>query len=148
KKMPETFSAEDRQRLTQAYEEMVSQKIIPVHKRLADFIEKEYLPACRETAGISEIPNGREYYQFLIKYYTTTDMTAEEGIELGKQDVERIRREVDAVMNGTGFEGNLKPFFDHLRTRQELMPFTTAEEVIESFNAIHERMKPHLEKLF
>src|SRR5690606_33704208 len=124
KKMPETFSAEDRQRLTQAYEEVVSQKIIPVHKRLADFIEKEYLPACRETAGISEIPNGREYYQFLIKYYTTTDMTAEEVFELGKQEVERITREMEAVMKETGFKGNLKAFFDHLRTRQELMPFT------------------------
>src|SRR5690606_32144116 len=140
KKMPETFSAEDRQRLTQAYEEMVSQKIIPVHKRLADFIEKEYLPACRETAGISEIPNGREYYQFLIKYYTTTARTAAEVFEVGKQEVERIAREMEAVMKGTGFKGNLKAFFDHLRTRQELMPFTTAEEVIENFNAIHERM--------
>src|SRR5690606_40912489 len=87
KKMPETFSAEDRQRLTQAYEEMVSQKIIPVHKRLADFIEKEYLPACRETAGISELTIGREYYQFLIKYYTTTAKTAEEEFELGTQGV-------------------------------------------------------------
>src|SRR5690606_31744678 len=92
--------------------------------------------------------NGREYYQFLIKYYTTTDMTAEEVFELGKQEVERITREMEAVMKETGFKGNLKAFFDHLRTRQELMPFTTAEEVIENFNAIHERMKPHLEKLF
>lgn len=148
KKMPDTFSSEDRQRLTQAYDEMINARIIPAHKRLADFIEQEYIPACRETAGISEIPNGREYYQVLIKYYTTTDMTAEEVFELGQQEVERITREMEAVMKETGFEGDLKEFFNYLRTREELMPFSTAEEVIANFNAIHERMKPHLEKLF
>jgi uncharacterized protein (DUF885 family) len=148
RKMPETFSEVEKQRLTKAYEEMVSQKIIPAHKRLADFIEKEYLPACRETAGISEIPIGREYYQFLIKYYTTTDMTADEVFELGQREVERITKEMEAVMKETGFNGNLKAFFDHLRTRKELMPFKTADEVIANFNAIHERMKPHLDRLF
>jgi uncharacterized protein (DUF885 family) len=148
KKMPQSFSPEDRERLARAYEEMVSQKIIPVHKRLADFIEKEYLSACRESAGISEIPNGREYYQFLIKYYTTTDMTADEVFQLGQREVERITREMEAVMKETGFEGDLKEFFDHLRTREELMPFNSAEEVIAHFNEIHERMKPHLDKLF
>ena len=148
RKMPETFSEVEKQRLTKAYEEMVSQKIIPAHKRLADFIEKEYLPACRETAGISEIPIGREYYQFLIKYYTTTDMTADEVFELGQREVELITKEMEAVMKETGFNGNLKAFFDHLRTRKELMPFKTADEVIANFNAIHERMKPHLDRLF
>jgi uncharacterized protein (DUF885 family) len=148
KKMPESFSQEDKQRLTQAYERIISEKIIPTHKRLADFIEKEYLPACRETAGISEIPNGREYYQFLIKYYTTTDMTADEVFELGQREVERITKEMEEVMRQTGFKGNLRAFFDHLRTRKELMPFNTAEEVIANFNAIHERMKPHLDRMF
>ncbi|HEX7014423.1 MAG TPA: DUF885 domain-containing protein, partial [Cyclobacteriaceae bacterium] len=148
KKMPETFSPEDRERLTKAYEEMVSQKIIPAHKRLADFVENEYLPACRETAGISEIPNGREYYQFLIRYYTTTDMTADEVFELGQREVDRITKEMEGVMKETGFNGNLKAFFDYLRTRKELMPYKTADEVIAHFKDIHERMKPYLDKLF
>ena len=148
KKMPETFSPEDRERLTKAYEEMVSQKIIPAHKRLADFVENEYLPACRETAGISEIPNGREYYQFLIRYYTTTDMTADEVFQLGQREVDRITKEMEGVMKETGFNGNLKAFFDYLRTRKELMPYKTADEVIAHFKDIHERMKPYLDKLF
>lgn len=148
KKMPDTFSAEEKARLANAYEEIIMKKIIPVHKRLADFIEREYLPSCRETAGISEIPNGREYYQFLIRYYTTTDMTADEVFALGKQEVERITKEMEAVKDQVGFEGDLKAFFVHLRDKKELMPFTTADEVIAHFNEIHERMRPNLEKLF
>src|SRR5690606_7461307 len=148
KNMPETFFAEDKHRLTQAYEEMVMKKIIPAHKRLADFMEREYLPASRETTGISEIPNGRDYYQFLIRFYTTTDMTADEVFALGKQEVDRITREMEAIKEQVGFEGDLHAFFVHLRDKKELMPFKSAEEVIANFNAIHERMKPNLEKLF
>ncbi len=147
-KMPDTFSAEDKERLTAAYDEMVLKKIIPAHKRLADFMEREYLPACRETSGISEIPAGRDYYQYLIRYYTTTDMTADEVFALGKQEVERITKEMEAVKKEVGFKGDLHAFFVHLRTKPELTPYTDADQVLAHFNDIHERMKPHLEKLF
>lgn len=147
-KMPDTFSAEDKERLTKAYDEMVLKKIIPAHKQLADFMEREYLPACRETSGISEIPAGRDYYQYLIRYYTTTDMTADEVFALGKQEVERITQEMEAVKKEVGFEGDLHAFFVHLRTKPELTPYTNADQVLAHFNDIHERMKPHLEKLF
>ena len=148
KKMPESFSPEEKNRLTEDYAQMVMQKIIPVHKRLADFVEHEYLPACRETAGISEIPNGREYYQVLIRYYTTTDMTADEVFALGQQEVDRITTEMEAIKEQVGFEGDLHAFFEHLRNKRELMPYTKAEDVVAHFNEIHERMKPNLEKLF
>ena len=148
KKMPESFSPEEKNRLTEDYAQMVMQKIIPVHKRLADFVEHEYLPACRETAGISEIPNGREYYQVLIRYYTTTDMTADEVFALGRQEVDRITTEMEAIKEQVGFEGDLHAFFEHLRNKRELMPYTKAEDVVAHFNEIHERMKPNLEKLF
>src|SRR5690606_41378343 len=59
-----------------------------------------------------------------------------------------LTKEMEEVMRQTGFKGNLRAFFDHLRTRKELMPFNTAEEVIANFNAIHERMKPHLDRMF
>jgi uncharacterized protein (DUF885 family) len=39
-------------------------------------------------------------------------------------------------------------FFNELRTKKELTPFTKPEQVIENFEAIHQKMKPNLEKLF
>lgn len=148
KKFPDDFSTEDKARLTKAYAETISSKIIPTHKKMSDFLAKEYIPACRETSGISAIPNGREYYNHLIKVYTTTNSSAEEIFELGKREVERITNEMEAVKEQVGFKGDLKEFFIHLRTKKELLPFTSAEQVIANFNAIHERMKPNLEKLF
>jgi uncharacterized protein (DUF885 family) len=148
KKMPQTFDASEKDRLTKAYTAMITDKIIPIHKTLADFVEKEYLPACRESAGISEIPDGRKYYQYLIKYYTTTDRTPDDIFALGQREVERISKEMESVKTDVGYKGDLKSFFKYLRTKKELMPYTNADQVIAHFNEIYDRMKPNLNKLF
>ena len=108
----------------------------------------DYLAAGRASSGISDIPNGEEYYKHQIKTYTTTDMTADEIHQLGLNEVARISAEMEKVKEEVGFEGDLKSFFDFVRTNKELMPFTEPQQVLDNFNAIHERMKPQLTKLF
>lgn len=146
--MPKEIPEEDQLRLSKAYQETIDQKIIPAFKNMRQFMEEEYLPASRSSTGISEIPNGKELYSHYIKYYTTTNMTADEIFELGQQEVERISQEMEKVKAQVGFKGDLKAFFDHIRTNKKLMPFTKAEQVIDHFNQIHETMKPHLQVLF
>jgi uncharacterized protein (DUF885 family) len=148
KNFPANFSSEDKTRLTIAYKSMVETKIIPAHKRMSEFLSKDYLPACRESSGISDIPKGKDYYSYLIKLFTTTTLTAEEIFTLGKSEVDRISQEMMAVKEQVGFKGDLKAFFEHLRTKKELMPFTEPDQVIKNFETIHERMKPNLIKLF
>jgi uncharacterized protein (DUF885 family) len=55
---------------------------------------------------------------------------------------------MEKVKEKLGFKGDLKAFFEHVRTSKELMPFTEPQQVIDHFNAIHEKMKPNLAKLF
>lgn len=148
KNLPDSISEADKTRLTAAYREMVENKIIPAHSRVKSYLQNEYLKSGRKTAGISDVPEGKEYYQYLIKLYTTTNMKADEIFQLGQKEVDRISTEMERVKTEVGFKGDLKAFFDHLRTRKELMPFKKPEEVIANFNAIHERMKPNLAKLF
>jgi uncharacterized protein (DUF885 family) len=115
---------------------------------MSDFLKNEYLPACRNESGISAIPNGKAYYDYLINYHTTTNMTSNEIFEVGKKEVERISQEMEKVKEQVGFKGSLKDFFDELRIKKELTPYKKPEEVIEHFHAIHDKMKPNLEKLF
>ncbi|MFT6882628.1 MAG: hypothetical protein ACJAVY_001426 [Marinoscillum sp.] len=145
---PEGFSPDNVSRLKQAYYKMVSEKIIPTYARFADFVINDYAAASRESSGIDAIPNGRAYYDYQIKYFTTTTMTADEIFALGQSEVARIREEMEKVKAQVGFEGDLNAFFDHVRNKPELMPFTDPQQVIDNFNAIHEKMKPNLEKLF
>ncbi len=146
--LPADFSAEDRRRLTQAYAAMVQDKIIPVYQRLRAFFEKEYLPVTRPTSGISAIPNGPAYYAHQIKAFTTTNLTADQIFDIGQQEVDRLMQEMEKVKTQVGYTGDLKSFFNHVRQRKELMPFTRPEQVIDNFNRIHETIKPQLAKLF
>ncbi|QXP55781.1 DUF885 domain-containing protein [Cellulophaga sp. HaHa_2_95] len=148
KNIPESFSDIDTDRLTEAYSAMISEKIIPAYQNLYDFMNTEYMAAARTTSGIEGIPNGKEYYDYSIKLYTTTDMTADEIHQLGLSEVARISSEMEKIKKEVGFEGDLKAFFDFVRNKKELMPFTSPEQVIENFNKIHERMKPQVDKLF
>src|SRR5688572_19726256 len=148
KMMPADFSAEDKTRLTKAYETMVKDHIIPAHKRISDYLAKEYLKAARESSGIDAIPAGKDYYNYLIKLYTTTTMSADEVFALGKSEVERITKEMEKVKDQVGFKGDLKAFFASLSSKKELTPYTDPNQVIANFNEIHERMKPNLAKLF
>lgn len=146
--MPDDFSASDKERLKKGFAEIIQEEIIPKYEEIHTFLEKEYLQASRESSGISEIPDGEEYYKYTIKLFTTTDMTADEIFELGQKEVERITKEMIKVKDEVGFKGDLKAFFDHVRTADNLTPFTKPEQVIEHFEEIHERMKPQLSKLF
>lgn len=146
--LPASFSPDEKQRLTAAYRGMIEDNIIPVFGRFHQFLIDEYLPASRETDGISAIPNGKAYYDLQIRVYTTTSLTADEIFELGQSEVKRITGEMEKVKRQIGFKGDLNAFFDHVRTNKDLMPYTEPEQVLDHFNEIHEKMKPNLEKLF
>ncbi|MHA4739365.1 DUF885 domain-containing protein [Dyadobacter sp. MSC1_007] len=148
KNFPKDFSAEDKARLEKEYAAMVESKIIPTFQKMHVFIEKEYLPAGRKTNGFDALPNGKAIYDYYIKYYTTTEMTADEIHQIGLKEVARISGEMEKVKEQVGFKGDLKSFFNDVRNNKKLMPFKSAEEVIANFNKIHERMKPNLKKLF
>jgi uncharacterized protein (DUF885 family) len=146
--MPADIAGADRERLTQAYTEMVTNKVAPRYKVLQDFLKETYLPAGRDTDGLSALPNGPETFQYLIKYFTTTNMNAAQIHDMGKQEVARIRGEMEAVKAQIGFKGDLKAFFDHVRSNRKLMPFRSPEEVIANFNRIRDRVEQKLPELF
>lgn len=148
KKFPADFSPADTARLAAAYRDMIDNKVIPAHQKLKKFIEEEYAPACRTTDGIDGLPGGKEYYAYALRRSTTTNMSAEEIFKLGHSEVARISAEMDSIKNVVKFKGTLPEFFDHLRTKKDLMPFKSGAEVIAAYYAIHERMKPNLVKMF
>ncbi len=146
--LPDNFSSKDKERLTEAYTEILMEKLLPSFKSLALFLKSNYISAGRESSGISDVPDGKAYYDHAIKFFTTTTMTADEIHKLGLKEVSRILAEMEKVKQDVGFDGDLKDFFNAVRTKKELMPFSNPEEVLANFNAIHDKMKPQLNKLF
>lgn len=148
KNLPEDFSETDKTSLTKGYENLLLNKVIPAYRKLHQFMSSEYLNAGRESSGIYDIPKGEAYYQFLIKEYTTTTMSADEIHKIGLQEVERISKEMEKVKEQVGFKGDLKAFFNYVRNNKALMPFNDPQQVIDNFNNIKDKMQPQLNKLF
>lgn len=146
--MPNDFPENEKKRLTDAYTKMISTKLIPKYKELQDYLSNTYLPAGRLTSGISAVPGGLETFNYLIRYHTTTTLTASEIHELGKSEVARIRNEMEKVKEEIGFKGNINAFFDQVRTSKEQMPFSKPEQVIANFNAISEKINVRLTDVF
>lgn len=148
KNLPDSFSETQKKELSKAYSKMVSGKIIPAYQSLYDFMAGDYLKAGRSTTGIAETPNGEAYYKHQIKKYTTTEMTADEIHQLGLSEVARISSEMEKVKEKIGFKGDLKAFFNFVRTNKALMPYKEPQQIIDHFYAIYDTMKPKLELLF
>ena len=148
RQFPEEFSENDKSILIEKYTEMVLNKIIPAYKKLYDFMSDQYLDAGRSSSGISAFKDGLDYYNYSIKLYTTTELTADEIHNIGLKEVAKISSEMEKIKTKVGFNGDLKSFFNHVRELDELIPFNEPKEVIDNFNKIHEKMTPQVNKLF
>lgn len=148
KNFPDDFSDQEKTVLTGSYSKILNEKLIPSFKSIHIFLKSDYINAGRKNSGINSVPQGKKYYEYSIKKYTTTAMTADEIHELGLKEVARILSEMKKVKEQVGFNKSLKDFFNYVRENKELMPYNSPKEIIDNFNVIHEKMKPQLEKLF
>ena len=103
---PASISQPDRDRLTAAARAVYSKHVAPAFTRLKDFIEKTYLPKCREEIAITAIPNGDTLYRYNVRWHTTTELTPKEIHQIGLDEVKRIRGEMDKVIASSGLVEN------------------------------------------
>ncbi|MCG9697996.1 DUF885 domain-containing protein [Shewanella sp. Isolate11] len=124
---PKHFSKQEKQQLTEQGKDLVANTVMPTYQAFFDFMTKEYIPGARTTIGASTLPDGREYYENRVRYFTTLNMTADEVHELGLKEVKRIRAEMQAVIDKVGFEGDFAAFLKFLRTDPQFYPKTPLE---------------------
>jgi len=147
-KLPKEFSDADKKRLTEAYTAAILTTVVPTYKKLGDFLKTEYLPKARATSGISDLPDGDKYYNYMIRFWTTTNKTPDEIYNTGLAEVKRIRGLMDSVKNAVGFKGDLIAFFEFMKTDKQFMPFKTPEDVLNGFRAIQQKIDPKLQTMF
>jgi uncharacterized protein (DUF885 family) len=144
---PEGVSVADRERLTQAYRSAIMDRLMPAYRRLADFVQKEYLPASRSSVSWSALPNGAAWYAYFVERYTTTHMKPDEIHRLGLAEVARIEGEMNKVREQVGFQGDLRAFFRHLKEDPRYF-FASEQEVLDAYRALKLRIDALLPKMF
>ena len=145
--LPTSLSEAQKDSVLKAAEKAISEKVVPQFRRIKEFFESEYLPAARESIGVSEIPGGREYYQNRLNYYTTLDLSAEEIHQLGLQEVARINSEMKKIISEVGFDGTFEEFIHFLRTNEQFYA-ETGEELLKEARDISKRIDAQLPKYF
>jgi uncharacterized protein (DUF885 family) len=130
--MPAEFSEADAARLAELYREAIENKVIPAYARMLNFVSDDYMAAARDTIGLSALPDGRAWYEHLVRVRTTTDLTPEEIHQIGLVEVERIHSEMRSVMDEVGFEGTLEAFFEFAATDPQFF-FATSDELIQAY---------------
>ncbi len=145
--LPETFPPAERERITAAYRARIGGEILPAYRKLRDFLRNEYLPRCRDTVGLSALPQGREWYAHAARVATTTDLSPDRIHAIGVEEVARIRGQMDEVRRAVGFPGDLPAFFRHLRDDPRYY-FTDPAALIAGYRELQKRINAALPRLF
>ncbi|MEC3906712.1 DUF885 domain-containing protein [Tamlana sp. 2201CG12-4] len=128
KSLPESLTMKQKDSVLVAAKKAIEATVVPQFKRIKTFFETEYLPRTRHSLGVSNIPNGKAYYQNRINYYTTsTQYTAEAIHQIGLKEVARIKAEMQQIIDGLGFKGSFADFLQFLRTDEQFYAKTPKE---------------------
>ena len=148
KALPAGFSDADKTRLTAWYRKTIADKLNPALARLATYVEKDYLPATRTTAGWGALPNGAEWYKARVAAMTTTSLTPEQIHEIGQKEVARIQGEYGKIGPKMGYTGPAAGLPRWVSEQPKYKPFTSDAQVIAVFEKIDADVRTKLPKLF
>jgi uncharacterized protein (DUF885 family) len=147
KHLPDSFSADERERLLRAGRAAIAAQVLPAFARFDKFFNGSYLPACRSSVGIADTPQGQAFYRELIAYHTTTALTAEAIHGIGLAEVQRIHGEMDKIIAAAGFKGSFQDFSRYLRTDPKFF-YTDPNDLLHGYMVIAKGIDPNLVKLF
>lgn len=148
RKLPTGFSSADKRSLTDAYGKTIGAKLNPALTRLADYVEKDYLPKTRSSAGWNALPNGAEWYKARVAAMTTTDMTPEQIHAIGLKEVARIQGEYGKIGPKMGYTGPAAGLPTWVSEQPKYKPFTSDQQVIEVFQKLDAQVRTKLPALF
>ncbi|MCW2818395.1 MAG: hypothetical protein JWR42_1182 [Marmoricola sp.] len=112
---------------------VVEEEVRPGLEAYRDVLREEVAPGARpdEQAGLGHLPGGEEAYAALLRYFTTTDLSASEIHEIGLAQVAALGeeyRELGPEVVGTD---DLAEIFSAMRSDPALH-FTRGEQLVEA----------------
>ena len=119
---------------------------VPAYARLLAEMERQQAMAPDED-GIWRFEDGAAYYDVLLEYYTTTQLSADEIHNIGLREVDRIQGEMRAIMQQVGFEGTLQEFFEFTRSDPQFY-HTSREEYLAEVDEVMSAMEARLPQYF
>jgi uncharacterized protein (DUF885 family) len=114
--LPASIPAAVQAELRGAAKAAIEQDVIPSYRKLLRFMRDDYIPHARTALAAESMPDGKAYYQSLIKEFTTLDLTPAQIHAIGLAEVKSLHAQMDDVRKQTGFKGDMPAFLQFLRT--------------------------------
>lgn len=145
--LPASIPEREQGRLRVTARDTIENIVLPAYRKLNRYFNDTYLPACRDSIGLSSLPNGSAWYENRTRHYTTTHMSPDDVHSLGLTEVRRIRDEMQQVIDEVDFEGSFNDFLVFLRTDPQFY-FDNADDLFEAYLATSKRIDPELVSQF
>jgi uncharacterized protein (DUF885 family) len=145
-KFPASISATDQKLIRANLLEAIEASVLPSYQRFANFLQMTYIPAGRTEPGVWSLPDGKAYYEFLVKQSTTTDMTPAQIHQIGLDQVAEDEAQLLAIAKKLGY-----PTIAALRAKIAADPkehATSRAQVLAVYRGYIDGMRPQLPQYF
>jgi uncharacterized protein (DUF885 family) len=142
----EDVSDAEKQDLLKSAEQAIKKSVLPGYKDLAEYMK--HLESVAPTdEGVWQFDGGDAYYEYVLRHFTTTDMTADEVHEVGKKELARIHDEMRTIFDELGYPDreSLPQLFDRVEQDGGFVP---GSQVMETYEAIIDEADKNLDVAF
>ena len=143
----EAMNSGEAKELLAEVKEFIEDELMPSYKELSTFLKNEYIPNSRDSIGLRGVPDGKAWYEFKARSFTTTNLTPDEIHELGLREIKRIRKEMEDVRTEVEWDGDFRSFLDFLRTDPQFY-YETGEELLAAYRAMAKKIDAYMPTLF
>ncbi|MFI4884157.1 MAG: DUF885 domain-containing protein [Steroidobacterales bacterium] len=141
--MPQIIPAGEQARLRAAAKAAIAADVTPAYRELEQYFDQVYLPHCRTSIAAQALPNGKAYYAFQVRQYTTTNLTPQQIHAMGLAQVAQIHAQMEQVFKEVGFKGSYKDFVHYLRTDPRFY-YKDPQRLLEAYRNAAKRVDPLL----
>jgi uncharacterized protein (DUF885 family) len=128
------ISEADKELLLQNAEHAINISVIPAYQALVTYFEHLQGITSNE-AGVWKFPNGADYYAYMLRHHTTTDMSADQIHALGLQALDRVHADMRTIFDQLGYpqDESIPALFS--RVAQD-SGYASGDEIVHGYEAI------------
>lgn len=145
--IPENWPEERKQFYRTEAARIISEKVYPELKKLKEFLVKTYIPQSRTEISMSSLPKGKDWYAYMVRTHTTTNLSPESLHQLGLNEVERITNEMKSLLAKMNYDGSLSEFNRKLLSDSKYY-YTDIKDLLTAYRETAKRIDAGLPNLF
>lgn len=130
-----TIDQAEADKLTEDAKQALLASVLPAYQQLINWFENDLPNVSSKAQGVSALPDGSAFYNAMLALRTTTALTADEIHQIGLNEVARLLKEMTAIKEQEGFDGDLQAFFSYIKsdTSDQRFYFPNTDEGRQSY---------------